>query len=134
MFLQLPDMEEYIPFIIAAALLGFGVILLSLGLAITRAQERKSIKWVAVSFFIQFGVAIFFSAPLALEKILAIVYKTKYEGPQTPAAVAVIAVSVFILVNFINMIHKPGIINSIVIILFIVGPIGGSIYLIFSGI
>jgi len=134
MFLQLPDMKEYIPFIIAAVLLGAGVILFKVGLLITRAQERKSIKWVAISFFVQFGVALFISAPLALDKVIALITGRKYEGPQAPGFVITVALSILVLVNLINVLHKPGIMNSIILILFIMGPVGGSIYLIFSGI
>jgi len=134
MFLQLPDMEEYIPFIIAAVLLGAGVILFKIGLSITRAQERTNIKWVAISFFIQFGIAMFISTPLALDKVMALMTGRKYEGPQALGFVITVVLSIFILINMINLLHKSGIIKSIILILLVMGPVGGSIYLIFSGI
>ena len=134
MFLQMFDIEEYLPFISAAVLLGVGIILLKLGLSIFRAQEKTSIKWVAISFFIQFGTAIFISAPLALDKLMALMEGRKYEGPQAPGFIITLIISIIILINMINLIHKVGIMNSIFIILFVMGPVGGSIYLIFVGI
>ena len=134
MFLQLPDIEEYIPFIIVAALIAGGVILLKIGLTVIRSQERIDMKWVLISFFIQFVIVLFISAPLALDKVIAIVHNIKYEGPQTPTAVIVIIISLFIVVNIINVIHKRGITLSIVLTLFVMGPIGSSVYLLFSSI
>ncbi|HDZ18479.1 MAG: hypothetical protein Lokiarch_17080 [Candidatus Lokiarchaeum sp. GC14_75] len=134
MFLQMPDIGEYIPFIIAAALLGGGVLLLKLSLTITRAKDKTDMKWVAGSFFIQYGTSFFISVPIILDKIIKVMSGVRYKGPTAPLVVVIITVSIFILINFTNMLHKPGVIRSIIIISFIVGPMIGSTYLIFSNI
>ncbi|HEC38414.1 hypothetical protein LCGC14_0836290 [marine sediment metagenome] len=137
MFLQTFDIDKYVPFITAAVLIGGGILLLKFGLAINRAENKTNMKWVAISFFIQYGVALFISLPILLEKITVRanqVYNPllKYEGPNAPVAVLTITVAIFILINLINMIHKVGIKRSIVIISFLLGPMIGSIYLIYS--
>ena len=137
MFLQIPNIDRYVPFIWAAALLGGGVLLLKFGLALNRAEDKTNMKWVAISFFIQYGVALFISLPILLEKIIVRTNQIanpllKYKGPKAPIAVLTITVAIFILINLINMIHKVGIKRSIVIISFLLGPMIGSIYLIYS--
>ncbi|KKL18461.1 hypothetical protein LCGC14_2475280 [marine sediment metagenome] len=136
MFLQIPDITKYIPFIIAGLLLGGGVLILKLGLKITKAESRTDMKWVAGSFFIQFGVTVFISAPILLDMILETIRGTSFDYYRPPPSLMaiVIIVSILIVVNFINMIHKPGIKRSFVITLLILGPIIGSSYLIFSNI
>ena len=132
MFLQTFSEKEIISLITAVALLGVGVLLLKIILSLTRVERRTDMKWVAISFFIQFGIAIFISAPMALDKILIRLSGAIYEGPKTPVVVPTIIIGVFILINFVNMLHKPGIKQSIVITLFVVGPIIGSIYQFFT--
>ena len=136
MFLESINIEKYTPFIIAAVLLGGGVLILKIGLKITKAEFRTDMKWVAGSFFIQFGVTVFISAPILLDMILETIRGTSfdYHGPPPSLMATVIIVSILIVVNFINMIHKPGIKRSFVITLLILGPIIGSSYLIFSNI
>lgn len=132
MFLQTFSEKEIISLITAIALLGVGVLLLKIILSLTRVERRTDMKWVAISFFIQFGIAIFISAPMAFDKILIGMSPVKYEGPQTLVVVPTIIIGVFILINFVNMLHKPGIRRSIIITLFVVGPIIGSIYQFFT--
>ncbi len=124
------------PFIIAGVLLASGVIILKIALAITKAESKTDMKWVAGSFFIQFGVTLFISLPMQLDMILAFMSGSyhKYEGPPPLVIAMVVIFSTFIVVNLINTIHKPGIIRSLVIALMILGPIIGSSYMIFSSI
>ena len=130
----LPDIQDIIPFIIAALLILGGIIIFKMSLVATKAESKTSFKWVAGSFFIQFGVTLFISAPMLLDMVLALMVSTpnNYRGPEPGSIAMVVIFSTFIVVNLINMMHKPGLIRSIIIALLILGPIIGSNYLIFS--
>ncbi|KKL58535.1 hypothetical protein LCGC14_2224420 [marine sediment metagenome] len=135
MFLQIPGIpSQYIPFIIAAALLGGGVLILKIGLAMTNAESKTNMKWVAGSFFIQFGVTVFISVPMILDMILDPDFGTpEFDYLPPPFLLTIIVIfSLFVVANMINTIHQPGIIRSIVITLLILGPIIIGNYLIFS--
>jgi len=130
------DIDKYTPFIIAGVLLVSGVIILKVALAITKAESKTSMKWVAGSFFIQYGVTFFITLPMLLDMIIALMSGSynNYEGPPPLLIAMVVIFSTFIVVNLINTIHKPGIIRSLVITLSILGPIIGSTYIIFDNI
>ena len=55
---------------------------------------------------------------------------------ETDGGIIAISVffSVFLVLNLINVIHKPGLARSFILTLFILGPIIGANYLIFSSI
>ena len=130
----IPDIEDIMPFIIAALLIIGGLIIFKIGLAVTKAESKTSFKWVAGSFLIQYGVTLFISAPMLLDMVLASMVGTNNnnQGPEPGSIAMVVIFSTFIVVNLINMMHKPGIIRSIIIALLILGPIIGSNYIIFS--
>lgn len=110
-------METMGIYIIVAVLILGDILLLKIGLAITKAQERKNMKWVAGSFGIQFGIIFFISSPLILYGMIG-----RFEG--NPGVIApVILFSVFIDLNVINIIHKIGLKRSIVVVFFVVVPI-----------
>ncbi len=136
MLFQPIDIYEYIPFIIAGVLLGSGVIILKIGLAVTKAESKTNMKWVVGSFFIQYGVTLFISLPMQLDMVLAFVSGSSsyYDGPSPLLISLVVIFSTFVVVNLINTIHKPGIIRSFFITLSILGPIIVSSYLIFDNI
>jgi hypothetical protein len=71
---------------------------------------------------------------MLLDMVLSFVTGTSnnYRGPNPGVMVMIVIFSTFIVVNLINMIHKPGITRSFIIALLILGPIIGSNYLIFS--
>ena len=111
------DIIKYRAFIIAGVLLGCGVLILKLGLKITKAEFRTNMKWVAGSFGIQFGIIFFISSPLILYGMIG-----KFQG--NPGVIApVILFSVFIDLNVINIIHKIGLKRSLVVVIFVVVPI-----------
>ncbi|MHA1987622.1 MAG: hypothetical protein ACW98D_13370 [Promethearchaeota archaeon] len=136
MFFQptIPDIQDIMPFIIAALLIVGGIIIFKMSLVATKAESKTSLKWVAGSFLIQFGVTLFISAPMLLDMVLALMFgaPNNYRGPEPGTIAMVVIFSTFIVVNLINMMHKPGLIRSIIIALLILGPIIGSNYLIFS--
>ncbi|MFW9999241.1 MAG: hypothetical protein ACFE9Q_05395 [Candidatus Hodarchaeota archaeon] len=106
----------------AILLILFDMLLLKIGLAITKAQVRKNIKWVAISFLIQFGVILFISSPLLLNTIIG-----TFHG-EGNIIIIVVFFSVFIDVNVINLIHQIGIKRSIIVMIFVVVPIISAIY------
>ncbi len=134
MFFQFPSIEEIFPFIIATIIIISGILLFKIGLVVTKAESKTNFKWVAVSFLLQYGVTLFISAPMLLDMVLTFMTGPtyNYRGPDPGIIAMVVIFSAFIVVNLINMIHKPGIKRSIVITLLILGPIIGSNYLIFS--
>ncbi|MHA2038568.1 MAG: hypothetical protein ACW972_10560 [Promethearchaeota archaeon] len=133
MFFQLPDINEILPFIIAAVIIFGGIVLFKIGLAVTKADSKTDFKWVAISFLLQYGVTLFISAPMLLDMVLTLATNPfNYRGPDPGVIAMVVIFSSFISVNLINMIHKPGIKRSIIVALLILGPIIGSNYIIFS--
>jgi len=117
-------METMGPYIIAAVLILGDILLLKIGLAITKTQEKKNMKWVAGSFGIQFGIIFFISSPLILYGMIG-----RFEG--NPGVIApVVLFSVFIDINIINIIHKIGLKRSFVVALIILGPIIGAMVII----
>ncbi|MCK4370915.1 MAG: hypothetical protein KAW03_07590 [Candidatus Lokiarchaeota archaeon] len=110
-------METMGIYIIVAVLILGDILLLKIGLAITKAQERKNMKWVAGSFGIQFGIILFISSPLLLYGMIG-----RFDGNEGVIA-PVVLFSVFIDLNVINIIHKIGLKRSIVVVFFVVGPI-----------
>jgi len=113
----MPSLAEMMPFIIAIVLIVVDILILKIGLVITKAEEKKSMKWVAGSFGIQFGMIFFISSPLILYAMMG-----RFQGD--PAIIApVVLFSVFIDLNLINVIHKIGLKRSLVVVIFVVGPI-----------
>jgi len=110
-------METIGPIILIVVLVLGDILLLKVGLAITKAQEKKNMKWVAGSFGIQFGIIFFISSPLLLYGMLG-----KFEG--NPGVIApIVLFSVFIDLNLVNVIHKIGLKRSVVVVFLIIGPI-----------
>jgi len=64
-FFELPSIEQMVPFIIAILLICGDILILKIGLTITKAEEKKNFKWVAGSFGIQFGLIFFITSLVA---------------------------------------------------------------------
>jgi hypothetical protein len=130
MFFQgLPSFEELLPFIIALSLISIDIVILKIGLVLTKTQEKSSFKWVAASFGIQFGLVFFISTPLILEGLTG---GFSDHGPDIALIILVVIFAAFVDINLINVIHKIGITRSIIIGIFIMGPITYAMYLIGS--
>ncbi len=117
-------------YIIVAVLILGDILLLKIGLAITKAQERKNMKWVAGSFGIQFGIILFISSPLLLYGMIG---SFEEEGNMGAIIAPVVLFSVFIDLNVINVIHKIGLKRSLVVVIFVVGPIIAAMVILGSG-
>ncbi len=107
-------------------LLLVGVLIFAIALAITKAEVKTNAKWVFGSFFLQVSVIFFISVPLMLSGITG---DLDNEGIDRGLIAAVIIFSAFIDVNVINVIHKLGIKKSTVVVLLIIIPISGAMYL-----
>ena len=118
-FLQIgtPSLGELLPFIMMGVFAAGDILLLKLGLVITKAQKRTQMKWVAGSFAIQFGVIFIISSPLFLLGFMG-----SFRG-QPDVIIPVIILSVFIDLNVINVLHQVGLKRSLGILLLILVPI-----------
>ncbi|MFX1567664.1 MAG: hypothetical protein ACFFCV_04765 [Promethearchaeota archaeon] len=101
----------------AVLLILFDMLFLKIGLAITKAQVKKNLKWVAFSWVIQFGVIFFIGSPLILYGMIG-----RFQG-DPGIIMLVIFFAVFIDVNIINLLHRVGLKRSVVVMIFVVGPI-----------
>jgi hypothetical protein len=133
------DISKYIPFIIAGILILGGIIILKIGLAIAKAQSKTNFKWVAISYILQYGVTLFVSTPMLLEMILQSMEcagggSCDYMGPDPGFIAMSVIFSVVLVLNLINLIHKPGLKRSFILTLLVLGPIIGANYLIFRNI
>jgi len=109
--------EETSLLILMAAFAGVDILLLRLGLVITKAKKRKRMKWVAASFLIQFGVIFIISSPMFL-----LGFSGAFHG-EPGVIIPIIILSTFIDLNVINVIHQVGLKRSLVIVLIIILPI-----------
>jgi len=124
MLFQMPDMQELGPIIGAVALILFDILLLKLALLITKAQEKKNMKWVAASFGIQFGIIFFVLSPLILYAMMG----RFHVNPRIVViGIIVVIFALFIDLNVINVIHKIGLKRSFVVMIFVVAPIVTSV-------
>jgi len=114
-----PLIEEYIPLIAIAVLLIADIFILKIGLMMTKAQTKRNLKWVAISFLIQFGVIFFISLPTFLMGMTG-AYE---EGPDPGIIIPIILLSLFIDINVINVLHKIGIKRSVIVAFLILVPI-----------
>jgi hypothetical protein len=105
------------PIILMVAFAAGDILLLKLGLTITKSQKRTRMKWVAGSFLIQFGVVFVISSPLFLLGIMG-----AYQG-EGGGLVPIIIFSVFIDFNVINILHQIGLKRSLIIVLLTFAPI-----------
>ena len=109
--------------IFSVSLILVDILLLKIGLAITKAQEKTNMKWVAGSFGIQFGIIFFVASPLFLLGMMGRLGGEGEEGGEGGIIILVVLFSLFIDLNVINVIHKIGIKRSVVVVIFVVGPI-----------
>jgi len=110
-------MEKLFPIILMVAFAAGDILLLKLGLAITKSQKRTRMKWVAGSFLIQFGVVFIISSPLFLLGIMG-----AYHG-EPGGLVPIILLSIFIDFNVINILHQIGLKRSLVVVILTFAPI-----------
>ena len=112
-------MEELFPIIFIVAVAVGDILLLKLGLVITKAKIRTRIKWVAGSFAIQFAIIFIISSPLFL---LGAMGAFNDDGPGG-IIIIIILLSAFIDINIVNILHQIGLKRSFIIVVMILVPI-----------
>ncbi len=121
-----PSLGEYTPLFILAALLIGDIFLLKLFLIMTKADSKRNLKWVAISFGIQFGLIFFICLPLFL---IGLTGGFDEHGPDPGIIIPFFVLSIFIDLNLINVIHKIGIKRSVIVAFFISAPIIASMFI-----
>ncbi len=111
------SMDFLSPIILMVAFAAGDILLLKLGLVITKSQKRTRMKWVAGSFLIQFGIVFIISSPLFLLGIMG-----AYHG-EPQGLVPIILLSIFIDFNVINILHQVGLKRSLVVGILTFAPI-----------
>ncbi|MFX1344492.1 MAG: hypothetical protein ACFFAI_05260 [Promethearchaeota archaeon] len=106
---------------IAIPLMVGSFILFVIGIYAARAKEKKSFKWISVSFLIQFGIIFFVCSPLILFSMTG-----QFKG-DPGLIIPVVILSIFIVINMVNVIHKIGLSRSFVVVLLFVLPMVAAI-------
>lgn len=89
-----------------------GLILLKIGLVVTKAETRTRFKWLLASFGIQVGMFFFVGSPMILLGISGAF------GPGGPAVILIIiflVLALFIQVHVLNIIHHLGIKRALLV-------------------
>ncbi len=94
------------------------LILLKIGLVITKAETRTGIKWVLISFGIQVGVFFFVAGPL----MLAGLSETDGGGPPAILIILFVIIALFMDVNVLNITHELGLKRALIVFIFIFIP------------
>ena len=111
-------MKELFPIILIVAVAAGDILLLKLGLVITKAQKKTRIKWVAGSFLIQFAIIFIISSPLFL---LGSMGAFNGDGPGA-IIIIIIILSAFIDLNIVNILHQIGLKRSFIIVVIVLVP------------
>jgi hypothetical protein len=114
------SMEELFPIIFIVAVAAGDILLLKLGLVITKAKLRTRMKWVAGSFLIQFAIIFIISSPLFL---LGAMGAFNDDGGPGAIIIPIILLSAFIDLNIVNILHQIGLKRSLIIVVIILVPI-----------
>ena len=109
--------EKIMLLILMAAFAGADILLLRIGLGIAGAQKRTKMKWVAVSFLIQFGVIFIISSPMFI-----LGFAGEFRG-DPGVVIPIILLCTFIDLNVINVIHQVGLKRSLIVVSIIILPI-----------
>jgi len=92
------------------------LVLLKVGLALTKAERWKRMKWAVASYFIQFGVIFAIGSPLFLLGMIG-----AFKGDPA-AIIPVVIISAFADMNIVNIIHRIGLKRSLVVVILILVP------------
>lgn len=113
------SMDDIMAIIIIVSLILGDILIFKITLKVARAQVKTNMKWVAISFLIQFGIIFFISSPMILMGFAGALP----EGPDPGLIIPIIIIAVFIDFNFINVIHRIGIVKSVIIGIILFVPI-----------
>jgi len=111
--------------IVIVALILVSMLILKISLVLTKAPEKRNMKWVALSFLIQSGIVAFVSAPLLL---IGAIGGFQY-GPPVGLIIFTVIFSGFIVLHVINVIHKTGPRRALAITIVLILPISAAMTL-----
>lgn len=121
-----PSMEELMPMIYTAITIlvfvfyGLEVLFLKLGLKVTKAPGKTGIKWVMGSVAIQIGLMFFIAVPFILIGFSTGFGSSSSLGPMIGGTISLL---IFLWVNTINVLHRPGLKRSVLVFLLMLVPI-----------
>ena len=96
-----------------------GLILLKIGLIISKAETRTGFKWLLGSFGIQVGMFFFVGSPLILLGISGAFGK---QGPEIILIIIFLVLALFIEVNLLNILHRLGLKRALLVFALMVAP------------
>ncbi|MBD3255949.1 MAG: hypothetical protein GF383_12705 [Candidatus Lokiarchaeota archaeon] len=106
-------------YIMLPVLFGLALLLLKLGLVLTKAEVRTGFKWVLASFGLQVGLFFFVASPLIL---IGITGGFGEAGPNFILIVLFSILALFIDINFLNIFHRLGIKRALIVFIMIIIP------------
>ncbi|TFF86696.1 MAG: hypothetical protein EU517_00155 [Promethearchaeota archaeon] len=112
---------DYEEIILSAVLIVGDILLLKLGLFLTKAEYRTKIKWVSISFLIQFGAIFLISSPILVLGFSGAL--NGLGGPPFQLIIPAIIFSLFLDFNLINVIHRIGLKRAFIVAIIILVPI-----------
>ena len=121
------SISEYEEIILSLVLIVADIFILKFGLFLMKAEYRTKIKWVGISFLIQFGAVFFISSPMLILGFTGAFSdgSSTSGGGGPPPGLIILAIvgSAFLDFNIINVIHKIGLKKSFLITVIILVPI-----------
>jgi len=112
-----PFSDETI-FMTLGIMFGLALVLLKLGLIVTKAEVRTGFKWVLISFGTQVGIFFFVGGPLML-----LGFAGEMEGgPPVILIIIFIFLALFIGVNLLNVMHQLGMKRALIVFLMMLIP------------
>lgn len=108
------NVPNWVPVIIFIMVIAFivGLILLKIGLVVTKAETRTRFKWLLASFGIQVGMFFFVGSPMIL---LGISGAFGEQGPEVILIIIFLVLALFIEVHVLNIIHRLGIKRALLV-------------------
>ena len=115
--ITVPATAEFIFLLFIPILIIVEIIALKVGLIVVQAEDRRGIKWVAISVLIQMGVILFIGLPIILILLIG-----GSEGQYTAIVVVIIIFALFIDFNIVNVIHRLGMKRAFIVFIFFLIP------------
>jgi hypothetical protein len=89
-----------------------GLIMLKLGLVITKAESRTGFKWLMGSFGIQVGMFFFVASPLILMGVSGAFGR---RGPEFVLIFIFLILALFMDINVLNVLHRLGLKRALIV-------------------
>lgn len=106
--------QDFGPGLIVLIIIAFivGLIMLKIGLVVTKAEARTGFKWLLWSFGLQIGMFFFVASPMIL---LGISGAFGEQGPEVVLIIIFLVLALFIDIHFLNIIHRLGIKRALLV-------------------